>query len=168
MQAVRVPGTMCASLLVQSGAQLGSTGMGAQTSRVALLGGARPLSRAVSVRTGTQVAMQQKGGWMEKLGFGVRASAASAQTAGASAAQGPDDDVPAPGREFATFGAGCFWGVELAFQRVHGVATTEVGYTQGQLDNPDYYAVCSGATGTLPQGQLNLLHSPAMPVINSL
>lgn len=137
MQAVRVPGTtaMCASLLPQ----LGSFSL--QTSRVAL----RPL-RAVSVFSGTMRVEKAGGGWMEKVGFGVRA----AQTNGASAsgAQGPDDDVPAPGREFATFGAGCFWGVELAFQRVHGVAVTEVGYTQGQLDNPDYYAVCSGATGT--------------------
>lgn len=143
MQAVRLPGTICASLLAQSGSQLGS---GAQT-RVVLLG-ARPLSssRAVSVRSGTRVAME-RGGWMEKLGFGARASAAQANGASASAVQGPDDDIPAPGREFATFGAGCFWGVELAFQRVHGVSTTEVGYTQGHVDNPDYYAVCSGDTG---------------------
>lgn len=142
MQAVRVPGTtMCASLLPQLGS---FTGGSLQTSRVAL----RPL-RAVSVSSGTfsgTMRVEKAGGLMEKVGFGVRV----AQTNGASAsgAQGPDDDVPAPGREFATFGAGCFWGVELAFQRVHGVAVTEVGYTQGQLDNPDYYAVCSGATGT--------------------
>jgi peptide-methionine (S)-S-oxide reductase len=84
---------------------------------------------------------------MEKLGFGVRPAAQTNGASGSSPAQGPDDDAPAPGREFATFGAGCFWGVELAFQRVHGVAVTEVGYTQGHVDNPDYYAVCSGTTG---------------------
>ncbi|KAL0304038.1 UNVERIFIED_CONTAM: Peptide methionine sulfoxide reductase [Sesamum radiatum] len=44
---------------------------------------------------------------------------------------GPDDDIPAPGQQFAQFGAGCFWGVELAFQRVPGITKTEVGYTQG-------------------------------------
>lgn len=60
--------------------------------------------------------------------------------------QGPDDDVPAPGQQFAQFGAGCFWGVELAFQRVPGVTKTEVGYTQGLLHNPSYEDVCTGTT----------------------
>lgn len=60
--------------------------------------------------------------------------------------QGPDDDIPAPGQHFAQFGAGCFWGVELAFQRVPGVTKTEVGYSQGYLDNPTYNNVCSGTT----------------------
>jgi len=62
-------------------------------------------------------------------------------------AQGNDDDTPAPGNQFAQFGAGCFWGVELAFQRVPGVTQTEAGYTQGTVDNPSYGDVCSGTTG---------------------
>lgn len=62
-------------------------------------------------------------------------------------AQGNDDDAPAAGNQFAQFGAGCFWGVELAFQRVPGVTQTEVGYTQGTMDNPLYGDVCSGTTG---------------------
>ncbi|KAK9993868.1 hypothetical protein SO802_023571 [Lithocarpus litseifolius] len=81
---------------------------------------------------------------LNKLGFG--SPRAQQSTADASIAQGPDDDVPAPGQEFAQFGAGCFWGVELAFQRVAGVKKTEVGYTQGFLHNPSYEDVCSGTS----------------------
>jgi len=47
----------------------------------------------------------------------------------------------------ATFAAGCFWGVQLAFQRVPGVASTMVGYTAGQKQHPTYQDVCSGSTG---------------------
>jgi len=49
--------------------------------------------------------------------------------------------------EKATFGAGCFWGVEAAFQRVQGVTSTAVGYSGGTLANPSYKDVCSGRTG---------------------
>jgi peptide-methionine (S)-S-oxide reductase len=47
----------------------------------------------------------------------------------------------------ATFGAGCFWGVEAEFRRVKGVTATAVGYAGGHLKNPTYRDVCSDTTG---------------------
>ncbi|MGZ3472370.1 MAG: peptide-methionine (S)-S-oxide reductase MsrA [Isosphaeraceae bacterium] len=47
----------------------------------------------------------------------------------------------------ATFGAGCFWGVEEAFRRTPGVTETAVGYMGGHLENPSYQAVCTDRTG---------------------
>jgi peptide-methionine (S)-S-oxide reductase len=49
--------------------------------------------------------------------------------------------------ETATFGAGCFWGVEYVFERVPGVLVTEVGYAGGHTENPTYRDVCSDTTG---------------------
>ncbi|GHO43822.1 peptide-methionine (S)-S-oxide reductase MsrA [Ktedonospora formicarum] len=49
--------------------------------------------------------------------------------------------------EKATFGAGCFWGVEETFRNVKGVADTAVGYEGGMLDNPTYRDVCTDQTG---------------------
>jgi peptide-methionine (S)-S-oxide reductase len=47
----------------------------------------------------------------------------------------------------ATFGAGCFWGVEAAFRELKGVTGTAVGYMGGTLREPTYHDVCSGRTG---------------------
>jgi peptide-methionine (S)-S-oxide reductase len=47
----------------------------------------------------------------------------------------------------ATFGAGCFWGVEAAFRRLDGVTATAVGYAGGHTDDPSYREVCSHTTG---------------------
>ncbi|GFZ07864.1 peptidemethionine sulfoxide reductase 3 [Actinidia rufa] len=59
----------------------------------------------------------------------------------------PDlDDPVQTGMELAQFGAGCFWGLELAFQRVVGVVKTEVGYSQGHVPDPNYRLICTGST----------------------
>ena len=50
-------------------------------------------------------------------------------------------------QELATFGAGCFWGVEAAFRRVPGVIDAVVGYSGGRTANPTYRDVCSDDTG---------------------
>lgn len=49
--------------------------------------------------------------------------------------------------EFATFGAGCFWGVEWVFRQVPGVVEAVSGYAGGSVEDPDYRLVCTGTTG---------------------
>ena len=49
--------------------------------------------------------------------------------------------------EIATFGAGCFWGVEAAFRRVPGVLDAVSGYSGGSTQNPSYRDVCTDTTG---------------------
>ena len=49
--------------------------------------------------------------------------------------------------EKATFGAGCFWGVEAKFSELHGVLDTAAGYEGGSTEHPTYKEVCSDRTG---------------------
>lgn len=49
--------------------------------------------------------------------------------------------------ETATFGAGCFWGVEARFNELTGVIDTAVGFEGGQFENPTYQDVCTDRTG---------------------
>lgn len=51
------------------------------------------------------------------------------------------------GTQIATFGMGCFWGVEKLFWEEEGVYTTAVGYSGGYTKNPSYEEVCTGKTG---------------------
>lgn len=49
--------------------------------------------------------------------------------------------------EKATFGAGCYWGVEASFQKIKGINSTRVGYMGGKTKNPTYEQVCTDETG---------------------
>jgi peptide methionine sulfoxide reductase msrA/msrB len=49
--------------------------------------------------------------------------------------------------ESVVLGCGCFWGVEYLFQKLKGVVITQVGYSGGSTQNPNYQEVCSGRSG---------------------
>ena len=50
-------------------------------------------------------------------------------------------------QEIATFGAGCFWGVEAALRKIPGVLDVAAGYSGGKTENPTYRDVCTDTTG---------------------
>lgn len=49
--------------------------------------------------------------------------------------------------ELATLAGGCFWCLEAAFEGLEGVMRVISGYTGGQVPDPTYAQVCTGATG---------------------
>jgi len=57
--------------------------------------------------------------------------------------------------EIATLGAGCFWCVEAVFSSLPGVVSVQVGYSNGQTENPNYEQVCSGNTGYAEVAQIH-------------
>ena len=98
---------------------------------------------------------------VQKVGYGTldgRSEKSFAQEAGVFALAG---EVPEIVDEYAvaTFAGGCFWGTELHFQRIEGVAATCVGYTGGFAGEPTYEQVCGGNTGHT-EG-IQLLYDPA-------
>ncbi|MBV5332955.1 peptide-methionine (S)-S-oxide reductase, partial [bacterium] len=52
-----------------------------------------------------------------------------------------------PKLEKATFGAGCFWGVEYQYAKIPGVHSAESGYAGGKTLNPTYEDICNKGTG---------------------
>ncbi|MCA9246307.1 MAG: peptide-methionine (S)-S-oxide reductase MsrA, partial [Planctomycetales bacterium] len=62
--------------------------------------------------------------------------------------------------ETATFGSGCFWCTEAVFERLDGVSRVVSGYAGGEVENPTYEQVCSGATGHAEVVQIS--YDPAM------
>ncbi len=58
-----------------------------------------------------------------------------------------DESAGAAKSETAVFAGGCFWGIQLLFEHVKGVTKTTAGYSGGNVKNPTYEEVSSGATG---------------------
>jgi peptide-methionine (S)-S-oxide reductase len=75
-----------------------------------------------------------------------RASTAASSNLGDSA-KSADASANAARLQTATFGAGCFWGVEAEFRREPGVVDASVGYEGGTMVNPTYKDVCTDRTG---------------------
>ena len=72
-----------------------------------------------------------------------------------------DSSLGAPGKyETATFAAGCFWGVEHAFENIRGVIRVTSGYTAGHVPDPDYKMVCGGKTGHAEA--VKIIYDPAI------
>src|SRR5579862_2050081 len=63
-----------------------------------------------------------------------------------------------PGKEVATFAAGCFWSMEAIFKQLRGVETVEPGYAGGRVANPSYEQVETGTTGHAES--VNIIFNP--------
>ncbi|MFM9939581.1 MAG: peptide-methionine (S)-S-oxide reductase MsrA [Hyphomicrobiaceae bacterium] len=84
------------------------------------------------------------------LGFGLSLGGPFAQTAAP-----PPPAKPAEGLEVATFAGGCFWCVEVDFDKMEGVVTTISGFMGGTVKNPSYQRVVAGDTGHLEVVQVS-------------
>ena len=72
-------------------------------------------------------------------------------------APAPGVTASAPGLRLASFAGGCFWSVQLVYDREPGVTRTSVGYAQGSVPNPTYEVVCSGRSGVFVARPLGVL-----------
>jgi peptide-methionine (S)-S-oxide reductase len=66
---------------------------------------------------------------------------------------------PAPGEAVATFAGGCFWCMEVPFEKLEGVHAVISGYMGGTEKNPTYEEVGSGRTGHAES--VEILYDPA-------
>ncbi len=73
------------------------------------------------------------------------AAVVGTETAGGTSHAGKENTLVE--NQIATFGAGCFWGVEATFRQLPGVVDAAVGYAGGHTKNPTYKDVCSDETG---------------------
>jgi peptide methionine sulfoxide reductase msrA/msrB len=63
-------------------------------------------------------------------------------------AKGLSDSTEAvAGLKTALLAGGCFWGMQDLFRALPGVEATRVGYTGGEMENPKYDNLKTGATG---------------------
>jgi methionine-S-sulfoxide reductase len=77
----------------------------------------------------------------------IALAALAASGAGCARARPLSEEARVASTEKAIFAAGCFWGVQSAFDKVKGVVSTAVGYTGGHTKRPTYSDVCSDTTG---------------------
>lgn len=87
----------------------------------------------------------------------------SASISFASCANNKNTDINEPAittgkTDTITFGTGCFWCTEAIFQQVEGVLSVESGYSGGQVENPTYEQIGTGATGHAEC--LNIVYDP--------
>ena len=82
------------------------------------------------------------------LKSGLVACAACGLLIAADTKPSSEKTMPNPPKlEKATFGAGCFWGVEYQYAKIPGVLSAVCGYAGGKIDNPSYEDVCSHTSG---------------------
>lgn len=156
---------MKARSFLVSAAVLGSTNTGARAFNSSILrslthlvgGGSNPVSPAATPTSSTSTTRDgvKRHMWNSIFGGGkgsqginyAELKGMASKEAAELATQGVVKDKSKDGYSIATFAGGCFWGLELAYQRVPGVIDTSVGYTQGKEGNPTYDYVCSGMSG---------------------
>ena len=81
-----------------------------------------------------------------RSGLAVCAGGAALLAADAAPSSSPTMTTP-PKLEKATFGAGCFWGVEYQYAKIPGVHSAVCGYAGGKTEHPTYEEICAKGTG---------------------
>ncbi|EIE20139.1 PMSR-domain-containing protein [Coccomyxa subellipsoidea C-169] len=111
----------------------------------------KPAKQTYSRKFGSSPTVSVMGFFSKIFGNGESTTGSKEDTlAWARRAKPTCDPAPSaapPGQQLGTFAGGCFWGLELAYQRVPGVIKTSVGYTGGHDPCPTYNSVCGGSTG---------------------